>query len=206
MSRLNHDDALKKFNSNYNVIDRDILIEVLKDLNITHKDDIYYIKDNKMIRSSGHNKIVKIIDISDILTKGRLNKLIDDARLLSYYHYVLNPNGVTFVKNKDTGVILEIGKYGLDKSFRGNVIYEKLATCNKLSILLAESIYFGSTFRKGKKDIICHNFIVPVIVLGNRKAFVRMVVKEYKKDPKYNIKFYYHEINYLNNKKEDTFT
>ena len=201
-------EIINNFENAKGSIDRNTLLKVADTLEIYHKAGTKVITDETMLKRAGHNINPKIIDVSIFNKTGKLSQLTREINNLSRELYTNNKNGYTLVDNIDTNIDFELGKLGIDKTFSKNVPFEKLPTFNKLKEIGEQGLYYKTTYNSNKNDgILYHHFLTPVKAINNEgNAFIRTVIKEYTKDNNMNKKFYYHQMEYLDNKKGTTDT
>lgn len=199
-----HNEIIKRYESAKGTVSREILLEVAKDLNIVHKKNTIVEQDLNMIKKAGHNQNPKIINVSNSIKKNSMKKLTTNAINLSTNMYVNNKNRYTLIHNIDTEMDFEIRKLGIKKTFSKNVPIDKIPTANKLHDIGEQGIYLITSYDKNDKTgIKYHHFLTPVKLINTgRNVFVRIVIKEYTKDVNMNNKFYYHQLQYLDIKKE----
>lgn len=118
---MTHNEMVKTFENAKGSIDREILLEVAKDLNLTFSHNVEIIYNSNMQKKSGNNSNPKIINISILFEKGNIFANIKKAKYLSLSIYTNNIKGYTTVNNKDTIAKYELGKSGIKKTFSRNV-------------------------------------------------------------------------------------
>lgn len=185
-------------------VKREILLNAADELDIHYKENAIVSIDENMYKMSGNNNNPKIIDISIFNKTNDISKLTRVLNNLSKELYTNNKKGYTYIKNIDTNMYFELGSLGINKTFSKNVPIDKLPTYNKLKEIGEQGIYYRTSYNLNDKNgIKYHHFLTPVKAINsNENAFVRMVIKEYTNRSDLNNKFYYHQIEYLNNKKE----
>ena len=201
-------EVINKYENAKNTIDRKTLLEAANTLDIHYKDGATVIIDENMSKKAGNNKNPQIIDVSIFNRTGKISELTREINNISKDIYTKNKNGYTFVLNVDTNTNFELGNLGIDKTFSKKVPFEKLPTFNKLKEIGEQGIYYRTSYDANKKDgILYHHFLTPVKAINTEgNAFIRTVIKEYTKDSNMNNKFYYHQIEYLDNQKGTTDT
>ncbi|MDD5979628.1 MAG: hypothetical protein PUC23_00765 [bacterium] len=201
-------ETIDKYENAKETIDRKTLLEVADTLEIYFKKGAIVTIDENMSKRAGNNKTPKIIDVSSFDKTGNLEILTREVNDLAKEMYSNNQNRYTLVENIDTNTNFELGNLGIDKTFSKNVPFEKLPTYNKLKEIGEQGLYYKTSYDANKKDgIKYHHFLTPVKAINTEgNAFIRTVVKEYTKDIGQNNKFYYHQIEYLDNRKGITDT
>ncbi|MBR6072935.1 MAG: hypothetical protein IKP76_01260 [Bacilli bacterium] len=186
------------FNKNKKYVDKLMILELSKYLDIHFKENSKSFIDLKMINNVS-NKKIKIINISKFDIKGDLSTITRQVNNKSRKLYTSNNPGYTIVLIKDCNILVEIGKLGIDKTFCRKVPYIKLPSYNRLKELVENGVYYKSTYNPISKDgIIYHHFLVPVKIIKHKENYiVRYVIKEYTKNPILNSKFYYHQIEFF---------
>ena len=155
------------------------------------------------MNKSGNNKRPKIINIDELFPNLSNRDRVKAAKRLAIELYTDNKSKVTEVYNKDVGIIYEIGKSGIKKTYSGEYDANKLNSFNKLKEIGEEGIYIETTKNKYRLNVLYHHFITPVKSLyGSGNALVRSVIKEFIDREDLNDKFYYHEFEYLDKIKE----
>ncbi len=156
-----------------------------------------------MSKKAGNNKTPNIIIITrifDNIDKNNAKKFRKEAieEALSKYRD-------TSVTIKDTNSLAEINKKGIEKTFSGKVTEEKIQTADNIKEIIEEGIYGYTTQDKSDKDgILFHHFFAPV-KYNNSNSLARIVIKEYTKNKTMNDKYYYHQLEYIENiKNKDT--
>ena len=202
------EETINKYENATGTIDRNTLLEVADTLDIHYKEGATIIIDENMIKKAGNNKNPQIIDVSMFNRIGDLSQLTREVNNLSRDLYANNENGYTLVDNIDTNTNFELGRLGIDKTFSKNVPIEKLPTFNKLKEIGEQGLYYRTTYNSNENDgILYHHFLTPVKAINtDGNAFIRTVIKEYTKDNNMNNKFYYHQMEYLDNQKGTTDT
>ena len=191
--------ALDTFRNARGNVSRDVVLTIADNLNIKIKDGSQRITDTEMSKRAGHNKKPKIVEITELF------KDVTNNNAKTYRNEAINEAMNRFrdkeITIKDTKTIAEINKSGIEKTFSGSVTESKIQTADNLDNIIEEGIYDYSTQNTNSKDgIIYHHFFAPVEYKGNN-GLIRVVIKEYTQNKTANDKFYYHQLEYINNKK-----
>ena len=97
------------------------------------------------------------------------------------------------------GIIYEIWKSGIKKTFSKNVPLNKTSTATLLKEIGEEGIYYLTTMTKNETNVLYHHFLTPVKVYNiDGTIIIRSVIKEYVDRNDLNNKFYYHQFEYVN--------
>ena len=193
-------ELINKYKKTKDKIERDILVEIVKLLDIHYKKGASIFEDLNILCISGNNKYPKIIPITTYDNIKEMKLLIKEINNIGRNLYSNNINRYTLIKNIDTNIEIELGNLGISKTFSKNVPFEKLSTVYKLDKIIEQGIYFKTSFNINSKDgIKYHHFFTPIrIIAKGENSFIRIVIKEYTKDKTKNKKFYYHQIEYIN--------
>lgn len=191
--------AIENFKQAKGSIDRNMVLSIAKSLNIKIKEGSQKIIDTEMSKKAGHNQTPIIVNVTELFkdvtsknAKGFRNDVINEA---------MNRFRDKQVTIKDTRTTAEINKSGIEKTFSGSVTESKIQTADNLDNIIEEGIFSYSTQNPNSKDgIIYHHFFAPVEYKGNN-GLIRVVIKEYTQNKTANDKFYYHQLEYINNKK-----
>jgi len=198
---------INQFENSNIVVDRNLLLEVARALNIHYKDGSIKFQDKYMQVNSGKNINPKIINIDNIFGKDFIDRktMSKRSRDLSLQIYTRNKNGSSIFINVDTETKFSIGRSGINDTFstHKNRDITKFNTANKLHILGEQGIYFITTQTPNDvNNIKYHHFLTPVKIYDNDKnAIIHSVIREFPKDKTRNNGFYYHRIDYFNDKK-----
>lgn len=205
LTKEQHNKVVDNYENAKNNIDRNTLLETAKDLKITHKNKSSVYENSDLQNKSGNNKNPKIINIDGVFTGNDFYSLTKTIREKALSLFTNNKDGYTNFVNKDTNTNAEIGKSGIKKTFNNNSSESKLNTYDKLKEICEEGIYYETTINDDDPNILYHHFLTPVKAYDtNGNAFVRFVIKEFTQQKDVNNKFYYHQFEYLDNKKEIT--
>ena len=195
-------ETIDKYENATGSIDRNTLLEVAQTLDITHKKGVRIVNDTKMQKLAGHNQNPKILNVDNLIEGNNLYEKTQNAKKSAIQLYAPNPNEYTEINNKDIQSIIEIGRSGIKKTFNNNTSENKANTYATLESILEEGIYFQTTENLGDENILYHHFLTPVKAYDTEgNAFIRSVVKEITNNESLNKKFYYHQFEYLDNKK-----
>lgn len=201
-STMTHDEAVKCFENAVGTIDREILLEAAKDLNIKFSHDVEFVYNTQMEQNAGKNKHPKIVNVYKLFEEDELFASIKNAKSLSLTLFTNNSTGHIEINNKDTNIKYELGKSGIKKTFSKNVPFEKTNTANILKEIGEEGIYFFTTKNIGDNEVLYHHFLTPVKLYNSVCiSFIRIVIKEYINYTRIDNKFYYHQFEYLESKK-----
>jgi hypothetical protein len=189
-------------------IDREILLDVVKTIDIHYKDGSRVYLDENMQKKSGKNLEPKIININNLFDDMNISKkeLIIKAREISLNKYVnSNEVGYSTFKNIDTGTNFNIGRSGINDTFSShkNRDVRKFNTANILENIGEEGIYLVTTSTPDDTNNIKYHHFITIVKLfdldGN--AFAHSVIREFTNDKTSNNSFYYHRLEYLDGKK-----
>lgn len=191
--------AIENFKQAKGSVDRNMVLSIANSLNIKIKEGSQKIIDTEMSKKAGHNQTPIIVNVTELFkdvtsknAKGFRNDAINEA---------MNRFRDKQVTIKDTRTTAEINKSGIEKTFSGSVTESKIQTADNLDNIIEEGIFSYSTQNPNSKDgIIYHHFFAPVEYKGNN-GLIRVVIKEYTQNKTANDKFYYHQLEYINNKK-----
>ena len=191
--------AIETFRQAKESVDRNVVLTIANSLNIKIKDGARKITDTEMSKKAGHNKKVKIVNITELFEN------VTNSNAKNYRSEAINEAMNRFrdkqVTIKDTKTIAEINKSGIEKTFSGSVTESKVQTADNLDNIIEEGLYAYSTQNLDSKDgIIYHDFFAPV-QYQNNNGIIRIVIKEYTQNKTANNKFYYHQLEYINDKK-----
>lgn len=201
-----HNLVVEYFENAKGTVSRDVLLEVAKDLNIKFKDGSNVFRDEFMSKRAGNNLSPKILNINQVFKGNNLKELSNLARESATNIYVNNnEKGYSTFENIDTKTIFNIGRSGINDTFstHKNRDIVKLNTANILDKIGEEGIYFITTSTPNDtNNIKYHHFLTPVkSYTGTGNAFAHSVIREFSNDRTVNNGFYYHRIEYLDNKK-----
>lgn len=195
--------SIEKFKKAKKNIDRQDVLNIANSLNIKLKQGAILINDTNMSKKAGHNLKPSIIEITKIFenvnnknAKEFRNDAIEEA--MSKFRDAM-------VIIKDTKTKTEINKSGIEKTFSGNVTKEKIQTADNIKDIIEQGIYGFTTYNPNdSNEILYHHFFTPVSYNKNN-GLIRIVIKEFKKDKTQNDKYYYHQLEYISNKKLEDF-
>lgn len=191
--------AIETFEQSKGSVDRNVVLTIADNLNIKIKDGSQKITDTEMSKKAGHNQTPIIVNVTELfkdVTSKNAKNFRNDA-----INEAMNRFRDKEVTIKDTRTIAEINKSGIEKTFSGSVTESKIQTADNLDNIIEEGIYSYSTHNPNNEDgIIYHHFFAPVEYKGDN-GLIRVVIKEYTKNKTANDKFYYHQLEYINNKK-----
>lgn len=191
--------SIKKFRKANFSIDRQDVINIANSLNIKLKTGATIIDDTEMSKKAGNNKKPNIINITNVFTD------INDKNAKDFRNKaetialkLFRDTEVTII---DTNSITEINKSGIDKTYSGTVTESKIQTADNIKEIIEQGIYgFTSYNPNDKNKILYHHFFTPVKYKGEN-GLIRVVIKEFTKDSTVKDKFYYHQLEYINNNK-----
>lgn len=194
---------LKKFveifkNAKDNV-DRNVVLTIVNSLDIKIKEGAEKINDTNMEKQAGKNINPEIITITELF------KNITDENAKTFrekaVNEALNRYRDSIAKIKDTNTVAEINKRGIEKTFSGSVTESKIQTADNILDIVEDGIYGFTTYNPNSKSgILYHHFFTPV-KYKNNNGLIRVVIREYTKDNTLNDKFYYHQLEFIDNKK-----
>lgn len=184
--------------ANKNVRRQDVL-NVANSLNIKLKPGAVLINDTNMSRKAGHNPNPSIINITKIfenVNNKNAKEFREDA-----IEEAMSKFRDAIVTIEDTKTEAEINRKGIEKTFSGNVTEEKIQTADNIKDIIEQGIYgFTSHNPNDNTGILYHHFFAPVNYKDNN-GLVRIVIKEYTQNKTMNDKFYYHQLEYIDNNK-----
>lgn len=201
----NYEDVIRSINNFKKAkrnIDRYDILNIANSLDIKLKPGAKLVNDTEMSKKAGNNIKPSIVNITDIF------KNITDKTAKSFRSEAENIALELFrdieVTIIDTNSITEINKSGIDKTFSGTVTESKIQTADNIKEIIEQGIYaFTSYNPTDKNKVLYHHFFAPVNYKG-KNGLVRVVIKEFTKDSTVKDKFYYHQLEYIdNNKIED---
>lgn len=201
----NYEDVIRSINNFKKAkrnIDRYDILNIANSLDIKLKPGAKLVNDTEMSKKAGNNIKPSIVNITDIF------KNITDKTAKSFRSEAENIALELFrdieVTIIDTNSITEINKSGIDKTFSGTVTESKIQTADNIKEIIEQGVYaFTSYNPTDKNKVLYHHFFAPVNYKG-KNGLVRVVIKEFTKDSTVKDKFYYHQLEYIdNNKIED---
>ena len=204
---LAYSKIVDKYENAKNTIDRKTLLEVAQQLQIHFKEGSNVFQDDYMASRAGQNENPEIINVDNLFENLNLNKkdLIGKAIDISSNLYLKNSKGYSVFKNIDTDTDFSIRKSGINDTFSSHKVRDitKLSTANKLQQIGEQGIYFVTTQTPGdKNNIKYHHFLTPVKAYNSQgNAFIHSVIREFTNDKTQKNSFYYHQFEYLDNKK-----
>lgn len=190
---------IEEFKNAKNTVPRETIVNIANILNIEIKKGAKKIFDTEMSRKAGKNKNPKIVYIS------KLFENLTDSKAKDFRKEAINVAMELFrnteVRIKDTNTIAEINKKGITKTFSNDVTSTKIQTANDLPNIIEQGIYGYSTQDSTDPNkILYHHFFTPVRFNENN-GIIRVVIKEFTQDQTQKDKFYYHQLEYISNKK-----
>ena len=195
--------SIERFKNAKGNIDRQDVLNIANSLNIKLKTGAILIKDTNMSRKAGHNLNPNIINITKIFENVN-NKNAKEFRK-NAIEEAMNKFRDSIVIIKDTKTEAEINRTGIEKTFSGKVTEEKIQTADNIKDIIEQGIYvFTSHNPNENNEILYHHFFTPVNYKENN-GLVRIVIKEFTKDTTQNDKYYYHQLEYISNKKIEDF-
>ena len=191
--------AIQEFKNAKNTVPRETIVSIANNLNIEIKKGAKKILNTEMSKRAGKNKEPKIIHISNLFEN------LTDSKAKSFRKEAINVAMKLFrdteVTIRDTNTIAEINKKGITKTFSNNVTNTKIQTANDLPNIIEQGIYGYSTQDlTDANKILYHHFFTPVRFNKNN-GIIRVVIKEFTQDKTQKDKFYYHQLEYISNKK-----
>lgn len=187
---------LRQFDNAKTKIDRKLVLDIAKTLNIYFKPNALIELDKEMLNKAGKNSSLKIIKINKFIdTYSDLNFL--RRKILEFSKNKLNKK-VCIIK--DANILVQFNSEGIKKTFSGRTVENKLQSAYKLEQIVEESIYFCSSYNPNDASGIKYHHFLAVAKVYNEESnvFVRIVIKEYTKDRNVLNKFYYHQFEYIN--------
>lgn len=195
-------ETIRKFRKAKKRIDRNTVTNIVNSLDIKLKDGSIKIQNTEMENKSGHNITPKFINIDKIFED--LNK--DNRKTLrkEAIDKALNLFRDKIVKIKDIKDLAQIRKEGIKKTFSGDVTNDKIQSANNIEDIIKEGIYQYTTKNENENNgLLYHHFFTPVNFEGNN-GLVRIVIKEDINDPISKNRFYYHQLEFIDNMKEES--
>lgn len=193
------EDAIIQFEKAKGNVNRQIIINIINNLNIKLKNNAIKTNSTEMAKRAGKNKFPNIVAITEFfnnLTNQNARDFRNDAIIKA-----LDLFRDEEVIIKDTNSVSEINKSGIEKTYSGNVTEEKIQTVDNLKEIIEEGIYGFSSYNPTDKNaILYHHFFAPIVYKG-KNGLIRVVIKEFTKDNTLKDKFYYHQLEYISNKK-----
>lgn len=191
--------SIERFKNAKGNIDRQDVLNIANSLNIKLKSGAKIVNNTEMSKKAGNNIKPNIVNITDIF------KNINDKNAKDFRNEAENmalelfrDKEVTII---DTNSITEINKSGIDKTFSGSVTENKIQTADNIKEIIEQGIYdFTSYNPNDKNNILYHHFFTPVNY-KRQNGLVRVVIKEFTKDSTVKDKFYYHQLEYIDNNK-----
>ena len=188
---------IEEFYNAKGTVSRNIVKNIANSLDIEIKKGANKISNTNMEKLSGKNKDPKIILIDNIFKGVNLknSKNFRKIAIRKAMELFRDKN----VKIKDTGTIAEINKSGIEKTFSGSVTPEKIQSTNNIRDIIEEGIYGYTTQNiSDKSGILYHHFFTP-IKSNDRNGLIRVVIKEYTQNSTMNDKYYYHQLEFIDN-------
>ena len=191
--------SIEKFETAKNNIDRETVVNIANSLDIRIKEGATKIEDTNMSKLASKNKNPNIVTIDNLFEN------LNDKNAKNYRKEAENI-AMDLYRNKvvkiiDTQTDTEINKSGIDKTFSRSVTEAKIQTANKLEDIIEQGIYSYTTYDPDSNTgILYHHFFAPVNYKGS-KGLIRVVIKEYTQNKTMNDKFYYHQLEYIDNSK-----
>jgi len=191
--------SIENFKNAKNNVDRQTVIDIANNLEIKQKTGANVITNTEISKKAEKNKNPEIVTITETfeeLTSKNIKEYRKNAKniALKLFRDVV-------VKIYDTKTMAEINKSGIDKTFSGAVTKSKIQTADNLKDIIQQGIYGYTTYNKNDMNkIMYHHFFTPVNY-ENNNGLVRVVIKEFTKDKTMRDRFYYHQLEFISNKK-----
>lgn len=190
---------IKNFDKAKNNIDRETVVNIADSLDIKIKEGATKIEDTNMSKLAGKNKTPQIITIDELfkdLTSKNIKEYRKEAESIANNLY-----RDKVVKIYDTQTNTEINKSGIEKTLSGNITKSKIQSINKLQDIIEQGIYGYTTYNPDDNNgILYHHFFTPVNY-QNKNGLIRVVIREFTNDNSLNDKYYYHQLEFISNKK-----
>ena len=179
-------------------IDRQDVVNIANGLNIPLKNGAVKVENTDISKKAGKNKKPNLVNITKIFEG------VTDSNAANFRQNAIDTAmdlfRDTLVPIKDTYTIAEINKNAIAKTFSGSVTENKVQTADNIREIIEEGIYIYSTQDTSDENaILYHHFFTPVNY-NNEKGLIRVVIKEYTKNKTMNDKYYYHQLEYIDNK------
>ena len=191
--------SIEKFEKAKNNIDRETVVNIANSLDIKIKEGATKIEDTNMSKLAGKNKTPSIITIDELfkdLTSKNIKEYRKEAENIANNLY-----RDKIVKIFDTQTDTEINKSGIEKTLSGNITKSKIQSINKLQDIIEQGIYGYTTYNPDDNNgILYHHFFTPVNYQNNN-GLIRVVIREFTHDNSLNDKYYYHQLEFISNKK-----
>lgn len=185
--------------NNNEAVSRDVLKNLTDALDIDVKNGTQKISGTNMEKMSGRNLNPRVVNIDEIFS-GVTDKNARSFRKRAFdlATSLFNNKQVTV---EDTGTSTQINKKGLRKTFSDNIPPSKVQSANKIGQIVEQGIYGYTTTNPNSTDgILYHHFFTPVNYDGEN-GIVRTVIKEYTNEPSVINKYYYHQMELLDDTK-----
>lgn len=191
--------SIEKFEQAKNKIDRETVVNIANSLDIKIKEGASKIEDTNMSKLAGKNKTPNIITIDELfkdLTSKNIKEYRKEAESIANNLY-----RDKLVKIYDTQTNTEINKSGIEKTLSGNITKSKIQSINNLQDIIEQGIYGYTTYNPNDNNgILYHHFFTPVNY-QNKNGLIRVVIREFTNDNSLNDKYYYHQLEFISNKK-----
>ena len=191
--------SIEKFERAKNNIDRKTVVNIANSLDIKIKGGAVKIENTNMSKLAGKNKTPSIITIDELfkdLTSKNIKEYRKEAESIANNLY-----RDKIVKIFDTQTNTEINKSGIEKTLSGNITKSKIQSINKLQDIIEQGIYGYTTYNPDDNNgILYHHFFTPVNY-QNKNGLIRVVIREFTNDNSLNDKYYYHQLEFISNKK-----
>ncbi len=191
--------SIEKFEKAKNNIDRETVVNIANSLDIKIKEGATKIENTNMSKLAGKNKTPNIITIDELfkdLTSKNIKEYRKEAESIANNLY-----RDKLVKIFDTQTETEINKSGIEKTLSGNITKSKIQSINKLQDIIEQGIYGYTTYNPDDNNgILYHHFFTPVNY-QNKNGLIRVVIREFTNDNSLNDKYYYHQLEFISNKK-----
>ena len=191
--------SIEKFEKAKNNIDRETVVNIANSLDIKIKEGATKIENTNMSKLAGKNKTPNIITIDELfkdLTSKNIKEYSKEAESIANNLY-----RDKLVKIFDTQTETEINKSGIEKTLSGNITKSKIQSINKLQDIIEQGIYGYTTYNPDDNNgILYHHFFTPVNY-QNKNGLIRVVIREFTNDNSLNDKYYYHQLEFISNKK-----
>ena len=191
--------SIEKFERAKNNIDRETVVNIANSLDIKIKGGAVKIENTNMSKLAGKNKTPSIITIDELfkdLTSKNIKEYRKEAESIANNLY-----RDKIVKIYDTQTNTEINKSGIEKTLSGNITKSKIQSINKLQDIIEQGIYGYTTYNPNDNNgILYHHFFTPVNY-QNKNGLIRVVIREFTNDNSLNDKYYYHQLEFISNKK-----
>ena len=191
--------SIEKFEKAKENIDRETVVTIANSLDIKIKEGAEKIENTNMSKLAGKNKTPNIVTIDELfkdLTSKNIKEYRKEAESIANRLY--RDKVVTIY---DTQTKTEINKSGIEKTLSGNITKSKVQSINQLQDIIQEGIYGYTTYNPDDNNgILYHHFFTPVNY-QNKNGLIRVVIREFTNDNSLNDKYYYHQLEFISNKK-----